>query len=76
MPKSHKPYPLEFRRQMVELVRAGRTPDELGKEFEPSSESIRNWSRLTRPPAVNCSTTSRGGTTLTAVTRPSTTNLP
>ncbi len=45
MPKSHKPYPLEFRRQMVELVRAGRTPDELGKEFEPSSESIRNWVR-------------------------------
>ena len=45
MPKSHKPYPLEFRRQRVELVRAGRTPDELGKEFEPSSESIRNWVR-------------------------------
>ncbi len=45
MPRSHTPYPPEFRRQMVELVRAGRTPDELGKEFEPSSESIRNWVR-------------------------------
>jgi transposase len=30
---------------MVELVRSGRTPEELGQEFEPSSESIRNWVR-------------------------------
>jgi transposase len=28
---------------MVELVRSGRTPEELGREFEPSSQSIRNW---------------------------------
>jgi transposase len=28
---------------MVDLVRAGRTPEELAKEFEPSAESIRNW---------------------------------
>ena len=45
MPKSHSPYPPEFRRQMVELVRAGRTPQELSKEFEPSGEAIRNWVR-------------------------------
>jgi len=45
MPKSHFPYPPEFRRQMVELVRAGRTPQELSKEFEPSGEAIRNWVR-------------------------------
>ena len=45
MPKSHAPYPPEFRQQMVELVRAGRTPHELSKEFEPSSEAIRNWVR-------------------------------
>ena len=25
------------------MVRAGRTPEELAKEFEPSAESIRNW---------------------------------
>ena len=43
MPKSHSPYPPEFRRQMVELVKAGRTPEELGKEFEPSAQAIRNW---------------------------------
>jgi transposase len=28
---------------MVELVRAGRTPEELSKEFEPSGQAIRNW---------------------------------
>ncbi len=36
-------YPPEFRRQIVELVRSGRTPEELAKEFEPSAQSIRNW---------------------------------
>ena len=43
MPGSHPPYPPEFRRQMVELVRAGRTPEELAREFEPSAGAIRNW---------------------------------
>jgi transposase len=28
---------------MVELVRSGRSPEELEKEFEPSAMSIRNW---------------------------------
>jgi transposase len=28
---------------MVELVRAGREPEELAKEFEPSAQAIRNW---------------------------------
>src|SRR5262245_30279106 len=43
MPKSRPPYPAEFRRRMVELVRAGRTPEELAQEFEPSAQAIRNW---------------------------------
>ena len=30
---------------MVELVRAGRTPEELGREFEPTPQAIRNWVR-------------------------------
>jgi transposase len=30
---------------MVELVRAGRSPDDLAKEFEPTAQSIRNWGR-------------------------------
>ena len=43
MAKKHPPYAPEFRRQMIELVRAGRTPEELAKEFEPSAQAIRNW---------------------------------
>ena len=38
-------YPPEFRRQMVDLVRAGRTPEELSREFEPSAASIAGWVR-------------------------------
>jgi transposase len=36
-------YPEEYRQQMVELVRSGRTPEELSREFDPSAQSIRNW---------------------------------
>ena len=43
MPKTHPPYPPEFRRRMVELVRAGRSPSELAREFEPSAQAIRTW---------------------------------
>jgi transposase len=43
MPRSRPPYPPEFRQQMVELVRAGRSPEELSREFEPSAQTIRNW---------------------------------
>jgi len=43
MPRSRRPYPPEFRQQMVELVRAGRTPEELSREFEPSAQSISSW---------------------------------
>lgn len=28
---------------MVDLVRAGRDPDDLAREFEPTAQSIRNW---------------------------------
>jgi transposase len=28
---------------MVELVRAGRSPEELAQEFEPTAQTIRNW---------------------------------
>ena len=28
---------------MVELVRSGRSPEELAREFEPSAQAIRNW---------------------------------
>ena len=36
-------YPPEFRQQMVELVRAGRSAKALAQEFEPSEQTIRNW---------------------------------
>lgn len=41
--KTRPPYPPEFRQQMVELVRVGRSPEELAREFEPSAQAIRNW---------------------------------
>ena len=34
---------LLFRAQMVELVRAGRSPGELAREFEPAKYTIRKW---------------------------------
>src|SRR3954453_4371733 len=43
MAKTRLPYPPQFRRQMVELVHAGRMPEELAAEFEPTAQSIRNW---------------------------------
>jgi len=43
MPKTHPPYTPEFRRQMVDLVRAGRSTDELAREFEPTAQSIGAW---------------------------------
>jgi transposase len=40
MAKTRPPYTPEFRRQLVELVRAGRSPDELARQFErPHSRS-------------------------------------
>ena len=38
-------YPPEYRERMVELVRAGRSPGSLAREFEPSEQTIRNWVR-------------------------------
>lgn len=41
--KTRPSYPPEFRRRMVELVRGGRTPEALSREFEPTAQSIRAW---------------------------------
>jgi transposase len=38
-------YPPEFRQQIVELARAGRSARALAREFEPSEQTIRNWIR-------------------------------
>ena len=45
MPRTRPPYSSEFRQRLIELVRAGRTPEDLAREFEPSAQAIRNWVR-------------------------------
>ena len=45
MPRTHRPYPPEYRERIIELVRSGRSPESLAKEFEPSAPCIRNWVR-------------------------------
>ncbi len=41
MPKSRPLYSAEFRQQMIELVRAGRSPAQLSREF--GCQTIANW---------------------------------
>jgi transposase len=44
MPQRHRDaYPPESKSKIVALVLAGRTPEELAKEFEPSNVTIRSW---------------------------------
>ena len=46
MPKSHPPYPPEFRAEAVRLVReGGRTPEQLARDLGCSGQVIRNWLR-------------------------------
>ena len=45
MPKSKPPYAQAFRDQMVELVRSGRPPSDLSKEFGCHITSILSWVR-------------------------------
>ena len=33
----------EFKNQIIELVRAGRSPESLARDFEPSAPTIRGW---------------------------------
>ena len=49
MPRSRPPYPPEFRQQIVELHRAGRTFAELADEFEPSEQTLRAWVAHAQP---------------------------
>ena len=43
MPSTRPPYATEFREQIIALLRAGRTPEELAEEYEPSAATIRTW---------------------------------
>ena len=51
MPRTRRPYPLEFRQRMIELVRGGRSPESLGREFEPTAQSLRTWVQQADPDA-------------------------
>jgi len=45
MPRTRPAYSEEFKFQMVELARSGRSITQLTREFEPSHETIRKWIR-------------------------------
>ena len=45
--ETHPPYAPEYRRRIIELARAGRSVQELAREFEPSANAIRNWLKQT-----------------------------
>ena len=43
MSKIRPPYPAEFLQQMVALVRGGRSPTELSRDFGVTAQSLTNW---------------------------------
>lgn len=45
MAKTNVRYTPEFKRQMVDLVRSGRKPADLAREFEPTAWTIALWVR-------------------------------
>ena len=45
MPKTRPPYPEEFRREAVQMLRAGRSPRELAEVLGVSEQTLRNWRR-------------------------------
>jgi transposase len=52
MPNHKPPYAAAFRQQIVELVKAGRDPKDLAKEFGCHVSSIHNW--VSQAKAVAC----------------------
>jgi transposase len=45
VPKTRPPYPDEFRREALQLLRAGRSPRELAEALGVSQQTLRNWRR-------------------------------
>ena len=43
MPRTHPPNPPEYRQQIIDLVRAGRRPEELAREVGPMVQTIQIW---------------------------------
>lgn len=45
MPKSKPPYPDQFRREALELVRQGRSIPDVAESLGITAQSLRNWRR-------------------------------
>jgi transposase len=45
MPKSRPPYPEQFRRKVVQLVRDGRSVPDVAASLGVTAQSLRNWVR-------------------------------
>jgi transposase len=45
MPRTRPPYPPEFRRQAIELVRSGVSIRQVAEELGVSQQTLRNWVR-------------------------------
>jgi transposase len=45
VPRTRPAYPPEFRREAIELLRAGRSPSELSERLGVSDQTLRNWRR-------------------------------
>jgi transposase len=43
MPRSRPPYPEEFRREAVQMVRSGRRPSDVATSLGVTEQSLRNW---------------------------------
>jgi transposase len=43
MSRTRSPYPPAYRARILEQVRAGRSPEDLAEEYEPTAQTIRNW---------------------------------
>jgi transposase len=45
VPRTRPPYPEEFRREAVELVRSGRSMRDVAESLGVSAQTLRNWSK-------------------------------
>jgi transposase len=46
MPKSHAPYPPEFRAEAIRLIRtSGKSLVQLGRALQVTTETLRDWSK-------------------------------
>jgi len=43
MPRSRPPYPPEFRREAVQMVRSGRSVTDVSEALGMTEQSLRNW---------------------------------